>query len=164
MQSFHRLLPLWRGRLAQSFLMKFPTALALAGFLIGASPGKAAPMVLIKDDLGGNIGAYWSRFVAIRDAGEQVEIDGKCFSACTMVLGIVPQNRICVTENALLGFHAAYRPGILGFKVINEPATRTLLSFYPDRIRQWIASNGGLGTEMMYLSGRDLLAMYRECR
>src|ERR1700691_1866424 len=164
MWSFHRLLPLRRGRPAQSFLVKSVTALSLAGLLIGAAPEKAAPVVLIKDDLGGNIGAYWSRFVAIRDAGEQVEIDGKCFSACTMVLGIVPQNRICVTENALLCFHAAYRPGILGFKVINEPATRTLLSFYPDQIRQWIAGRGGLGTEMMYLSGHDLLAMYRECR
>jgi hypothetical protein len=146
-------------RLAKSLI-----TLWLAVILVGAASGKTAPVVLITDDEGGNIGEYWARFVAIRDAGEQVEIDGKCFSACTMVLGIVPQNRICVTENALLGFHAAYRPGLLGFKVINEPATRTLLSFYPDQIRQWIASNGGLGLEMMYLSGHDLMAMYRECR
>jgi hypothetical protein len=146
-------------RLAKSLI-----TLCLAAILVGAASGKTAPVVLITDDEGGNIGEYWARFVAIRDAGQQVEIDGKCFSACTMVLGIVPQNRICVTENALLGFHAAYRPGILGFKVINEPATRTLLSFYPDQIRQWIASSGGLGLEMMYLSGHDLLAIYRECR
>lgn len=90
-------------------------------------------------------------------------IDGTCSSACTLVLGIVPSDRICVTANAQLGFHAAWRPGFLGFRVINEPATRTLLSFYPNPIRQWIARNGGLGTEMMYLSGRELMAMYREC-
>lgn len=138
--------------------------LALALILIVTVPHPAAAVVRITDDRGGNIGDYWSRYTALRDAGERVIIDGTCSSACTLVLGIVPRDRICVTPNAMLGFHAAWRPGFLGIRVINEPATRTLLSFYPDAIRQWIASNGGLGTEMMYLSGSDLSAMYRECR
>jgi hypothetical protein len=136
----------------------------LAAVFVATIPRTAAAVVRIKDDRGGNIGAYWFRYSALRDTGEQVIIDGTCSSACTMVLGIVPHDRICVTQNAQLGFHAAWRPGFLGIKVINEPATRTLLSFYPDPIRQWIARNGGLDTEMMYLSGPELLAMYRECR
>ena len=118
----------------------------------------------ITDDHGGNIGVYWSRYMAARDAGEQVIIDGKCSSACTLVLGIVPPRRICVTKNAVLGFHAAWRPGFLGLHVTNAPATRTLMSFYPPPIRQWIARNGGLTDRMLYLSGSDLLALYRECR
>lgn len=126
-------------------------------------PQSAAAVVRITDDRGGNIGQYWSRYTALRDAGERVVIDGTCSSACTLVLGIVPRDRICVTENAILGFHAAWRPGFLGLKIVNEPATRTLLSFYPEPIRRWIADNGGLGTAMMYLSGRDLMALYREC-
>ena len=126
-------------------------------------PQSAVAVVRISDDRGGNIGQYWSRYTALRDAGERVVIDGTCSSACTLVLGIVPRDRICVTENAILGFHAAWRPGFLGLKIVNEPATRTLLSFYPEPIRRWIADNGGLGTAMMYLSGRDLMALYREC-
>lgn len=118
----------------------------------------------ITDDHGGKIGVYWSRYMAARDAGEQVIIDGKCSSACTLVLGIVPPRRICVTKNAVLGFHAAWRPGFLGLHVANAPATRTLMSFYPPPIRQWIARNGGLTDRMLYLSGNDLLALYRECR
>jgi hypothetical protein len=102
--------------------------------------------------------------VALRDSKERVVIDGTCSSACTMVLGIVPYERICVTPNAVLGFHAAWRSGFLGLKVINEPATQTLWRLYPSAIRQWIARNGGLGTGMMYLSGSELLAIYRECR
>jgi hypothetical protein len=98
------------------------------------------------------------------DNNVQVIIDGKCSSACTLVLGIVPARRICVTKNAVLGFHAAWRPNFLGFHVTNEPATRTLMSYYPPPIRQWIARNGGLSDKMLYLSGRDLLALYRECR
>jgi hypothetical protein len=120
--------------------------------------------VRIADDRGGNIGEYWSRFTALRDAKEQVIIDGICSSACTMVLGIVPRDRICVTDNASLGFHAAYRPGFLGSRIVNEPATRTLMSIYPDAVRQWLARNGGLGTETIYLSGPELFALFRKCR
>jgi hypothetical protein len=120
--------------------------------------------VRIADDRGGNIGEYWSRFTALRDAKEQIVIDGICSSACTMVLGIVPRDRICVTDNASLGFHAAYRPGFLGSRIVNEPATQTLMSIYPDAIRQWLARNGGLGAETIYLSGPELFALYRKCR
>ena len=41
-------------------------------------------------------------------------IDGACLSACTLVLGIVPRERICVTQRAMLGFHAAWMPGPAG--------------------------------------------------
>lgn len=131
--------------------------------IFAVSPGATAAL-RITDDRGGNIGAYWSRFSAVRDSNEQVIIDGKCSSACTLVLGLVPSRRICVTKNAVLGFHAAWRPGFLGLPIINAPATRTLLSSYPPAIRQWIARNGGLTDRMLYLSGRDLSALYRECR
>ena len=141
----------------------FALAICLASILVTGIPTIAAAVVRIKDDPGGNIGVYWSRYTAIRDAREQVVIDGTCSSACTMVLGIVPYDRICVTRQAQLGFHAAWRPGFLGFRVTNEPATRTLWSFYPEPVRQWIARNGGLGTETIYLYGPELLAMYREC-
>lgn len=136
----------------------------VAGLVTLFSSHGARATLRITDDHGGNIGAYWSRYVAARDANEQVIIDGKCSSACTLVLGIVPARRICVTKNAVLGFHAAWRPGFLGFHVTNAPATRTLLGFYPPEIQEWIARNGGLTDKMLYLSGRDLLGLYRECR
>ena len=124
----------------------------------------AAAVVRITDDRGGNIGAYWSRYMALRDAGEQIIIDGTCSSACTLVFGIVPHDRICVMPKAVLGFHAAWRPGFLGFEVINDPGTRTLWSLYPAPIRQWISRNGGLGPTTIYLFGPELFAIYRQCR
>jgi hypothetical protein len=136
----------------------------VAVFVLSASSSTASATVRISDDHGGNIGEYWSRFMALRDAREQVIIDGTCSSACTMVLGIVPADRICVTDNATFGFHAAYRPGFLGVRIVNEPATRTLMSIYPDAIRQWLMRNGGLRRETVYLSGRELFALYRKCR
>lgn len=147
----------WRGARSAA-----AAGLVLLVSLVGSHGARAT--LRITDDHGGNIGAYWSRYMAAREANEQVVIDGKCSSACTLVLGIVPARRICVTKNAVLGFHAAWRPGFLGFHVTNEPATRTLLSFYPPPIQEWIARNGGLTDKMLYLSGRDLLGLYRECR
>jgi hypothetical protein len=143
---------------------RLPLLIAVAALTSVLSVRTTAAIVRITDDRGGNIGAYWSRYMALRDGGEQIVIDGICSSACTLVLGIVPHDRICVTANAVLGFHAAWRPGFLGFEVINDPATRTLWNFYPIPIRQWISRNGGLGPRTIYLSGPELLAMYRQCR
>lgn len=131
--------------------------------LVPAWSNVEAATLRITNDHGGNIGEYWARYMAIRDSGEQVVIDGPCASACTMVLGIIPRDRLCVTPRAVLGFHAAFRPGFLGAKVINEPATRTLMGLYPDSVQRWIARNGGLGWQTIYLSGPELLAMYPTC-
>ena len=62
----------------------------------------------ITRDVGGRIDLYKIRYAKLRDSGERVIIDGICNSACTLVLGIVPHNRICVTPRAQLGFHQAY--------------------------------------------------------
>lgn len=137
---------------------------AITGAVTAAIAIPASATVRITNDKGGNIGVYWSRFMALRDSGQNVVIDGTCSSACTMVLGIVPDDRICMTPRAVLGFHAAWRPGLLGFEIINDPATRTLWDLYPFPIQQWIARHGGLGLQMIYLSGPDLFAMYRQCR
>jgi hypothetical protein len=110
----------------------------------------AVAVVRITDDRGGNIGAYWSRYMALRDTGEQIVIDGTCSSACTLVLGIVPHHRICVTSNAVLGFYAAWRPGFLGFEIINDPATcgtRTItVAQKQARDRESAGRTGGMRT------------------
>jgi hypothetical protein len=56
-----------------------------ASLAIAPLPTTAAAIVRITDDHGGNIGAHWSRYMALRDTGEQIVIDGACSSACTLV-------------------------------------------------------------------------------
>jgi hypothetical protein len=99
----------------------------------------------------------------MRRSGERVVIDGACLSACTMVLGAVPRNRICVTSRALLGFHAAYDLDQSGRRVTNSGGTSFLMNHYPQQVRNWIARRGGLSHQMMYLSGRGLSSMYASC-
>jgi hypothetical protein len=137
--------------------------IALVAFLImtGVTAGHAA--VRISDDRGGRIGNYIDRYEAIRTSGETVMIDGECLSACTMVLGTISHDRICVTSNASLGFHAAYDVSADGRPVTNSPATRMLYSHYPSAVRHWIAARGGLKSQMIFLRGRELMSMYRPC-
>ena len=69
---------------------------------------------------GGQIGPYLEILAALRNSGERVVIDGPCLSACTLVLGVIPRDRICVTARARLGFHAAWHPGENG-RAVTQP-------------------------------------------
>ena len=68
-----------------------------------------------------------------------------------------------MTSRARLGFHAAWDPGYKGRKIINSEATQSLYSMYPFEVRHWIDQRGGLTPRMIFLSGRELAAMYRPC-
>jgi hypothetical protein len=134
----------------------------LAG-AVAATLSTAHAAVRIKADTGGQIGPYLENLVALRGSGERVIIDGPCLSACTMLLGVIPRDRICVTSRARLGFHAAWHPGSNGQQVTSREATRLLMDIYPEHVRSWITRRGGLSPRMMYLSGRELTSMYQTC-
>src|ERR1700755_778607 len=107
----------------------------------------------IADDRGGRIGTYLDKYHNLRASGETVIIDGYCASACTIVLGMVPHDKICVTSKAELGFHAAWDLAANGREVVNPGATRMLYSIYPSSVRRWISSRGGLKPQLLYLRG-----------
>jgi hypothetical protein len=142
--------------------MKFATGLLAAVFLL-AGVGASHAVVRITDDRGGQIGTYVDKYQRLRTSGETVIIDGLCVSACTIVLGAVPHDKICVTSHANLGFHAAWDFGANGREVTNPDATQMLYSFYPSRGRRGIAARGGLKPQMIFLSGKQLMSMYRPC-
>lgn len=142
--------------------MKFVTGL-LAAILLVAGVGASHAVVRIADDRGGRIGTYVDKYQGLRSSGETVVIDGLCASACTIVLGAVPHDRICVTPNATLGFHAAWDMGNNGRAITNREATKMLYSMYPSNIRRWIAKRGGLKPQMVFLRGPQLASMYKPC-
>jgi hypothetical protein len=134
------------------------------GAVIAAlSVSSASATVRIKGDPGGQIGPYLENLAALRSSGERVIIDGPCLSACTLVLGVIPHDRICATSRARLGFHAAWHPDSNGHPVTSRGGTQLLMDVYPKRVRSWIAKRGGLTPQMKYLSGRELYAMVRPC-
>src|SRR5947209_13653928 len=138
-------------------------AALVAAVLALAGVSSAWADMRIYDDRGGRIEDYISRFSALRQSGERVIVDGACLSACTMVLGAIPRNRICVTSRATFGFHAAWIPTGYGSTVRSPLGDRVLWASYPPAVRQWINRHGGLSRRLILLRGQALTAMYPTC-
>src|SRR3954464_8257503 len=83
---------------------------------------------------GGQVGPFIELFERVRASGERVVIDGPCLSACTLVLSTVPNDRICVTRRAVLGFHAARSIDRRGRIAAEPEASRLVLETYPSAV------------------------------
>lgn len=142
--------------------MRCRGAVAVA-LLVLCGMSSASATMLISEDRGGQIGQYLQAFAALRSSGENVVIDGNCFSACTMVLGLIPHDRVCATSRARLGFHAAWMPDEDGRPVTSPMGTQALWSIYPHKVRSWINRHGGLSRRMIYMQGQDLHGIVNSC-
>jgi hypothetical protein len=139
---------------------------ALAVILLALSTTAASADYRITRDHGGLVDDYKAKYAKLRDRGERVIIDGICNSACTLVLGIVPLNRICVTPRASLGFHQAYydKRWTMGVKVASAEGTADLVSYYPSTVKEWIKRQGGLTLQMKHVrNGVDLWTIVDPC-
>ena len=140
-------------------------ALLLAMTALSAT-GAARADIRITRDHGGLVDDYKAKYARIRTKGERVVIDGTCNSACTLLLGIVPLNRVCVTPRASLGFHQAYfdKRWTAGVRITSISGTDALMSVYPTSVKRWIARHGGLTPQMKHLkNGAELWAIVDPC-
>ena len=136
----------------------------LAAVLYGLVLPPAQAEIRILGSSGGQVGPFLDLFERVRASGERVVIDGPCLSACTLVLSMVPNDRICVTRRAILGFHAARSIDPRG-RIYAEPqASELVLEAYPSAVRGWIRHRGGLTSRLLLLRGRELAAIFPSCR
>jgi hypothetical protein len=135
----------------------------LAAAILASWVTPASATMRISEDRGGQIGHYLQAFAMVRSSGERVIIDGNCLSACTLLLGIIPRSRMCATDRARLGFHAAWMPDPEGRPVTSAMGTRALWNNYPRSVRHWITRHGGLSRKMIYMQGPDLYAFVPSC-
>ncbi len=136
----------------------------IAGTLVALTSLPVQAEVRILSSPGGEVGPFLDLFEQVRNSGERVVIDGPCLSACTLVLDLVPRDRICVTRRAVLGFHAARSVDRVG-RVYAEPeASELVLAAYPAPVRNWISRRGGLTSRLLLLRGRELASIYPKCR
>jgi hypothetical protein len=96
---------------------------------------------IVQGETGGRIDEHWLRFREIYNSGADVEVHGRCNSACTLITNM-PKSRLCFAEGSRLGFHWARD------KVWNGPPSRSstewLIDHYPADIRAWIDAQGGI--------------------
>src|SRR5438445_8862864 len=115
-------------------------AAALCALIVPAAQAE----VRILASPGGQVGPFLQLFERVRASGERVVIDGPCLSACTLVLDMVPSDRICVTRRAVLGFHGARSVDRQGRTYAEPEASALVLEAYPVPVRDWILRRGGL--------------------
>jgi hypothetical protein len=139
-------------------------AILLAVFACAPVPSPAQADVRILASPGGQVGPFLDLFEQVRASGERVVIDGPCLSACTLVLSLVPNERICVTRRAVLGFHAARSIDRRGRTFAEPEASELVLQAYPAAVRGWIRQRGGLTSRLLLLRGRELASIYPTCR
>ncbi|HXW50089.1 MAG TPA: hypothetical protein VEK31_11660 [Xanthobacteraceae bacterium] len=121
--------------------------------------------IRIVSDPGGEVASYIQKFRQVRASGQNVIIDGPCLSACTLLTGIVPKDRVCVTHRAALGFHAAsYYDDASRTLVPTRQGSELVMRLYPPEIRSWINNHGGLRPQLIMLRGRELSELYPTCK
>jgi hypothetical protein len=136
----------------------------VAALLCALAAMPACAEVRILGSMGGKVGPFIDLFDEVRASGDRVVIDGPCMSACTLVLSVVPNDRICVTRRAVLGFHAARSMDRRGRLYAEPEASELVLETYPAAVRGWIRRRGGLSSHLLLLRGRELAAIYPSCR
>jgi hypothetical protein len=129
---------------------------------LAAPPAHAEVRILSSP--GGQVGTFLDLFETVKNSGERVVIDGPCYSACTLVLAAVPNDHICVTRRAVLGFHGARSMDRRGRFHAEPEASAAVLDAYPVPVRDWIRKRGGLTSRLLLLRGRALAQIFTRCR
>ena len=137
----------------------FGAALALIGTAAGAEDTARPKPIVIAGDNGGVLQVYYERYQTYVAAGATFRIDGRCRSACTLVLAWA--DRVCITERAALGFHQVRDES--GQPVQSE--SDRLMSLYPAPVREYISAHGGLPPPggMMLVRGPALRGLVKPC-
>jgi hypothetical protein len=112
-----------------------------------------AETIDVSDNHGGSVAEYAQRWAGLAQRGVSVRIVGPCQSACTVLLGYIPHNRICVTPPASFGFHLAHL----------SQATATLWGSYSSDIKAWINAHGGLTANFIWMRAPDTYRYFHKC-
>lgn len=120
-------------------------ALTLLSCSFGAM-ASASRVVTITGDRGGSISEYIAKYKHWARDDTHVRIDGDCFSACTLFSGPLKRENVCVTKNAVLGYHGAFIISLFGTKVESDDGTAMMTKEYSADINAWLNARGGLRT------------------
>jgi hypothetical protein len=141
----------------------FITGIAALFLATGTASSHAGKIVIQYEN--GFMDDYHNRWLAVAAAGVNVEIRGRCISACTQIMTFIPNERICFDRRGTLEFHMAY------VRKTMEPLpdwTELWFNHLPENIRMWLRNKGWVQKatieKFWVLTAEDLWAMgYRKC-
>lgn len=122
-------------------------------------------LVVIIDNTGGRVSDFQIFREQLIASKAEVRIGGFCASSCTLFLSVP---NVCVDKGARLIFHA---PFVQYRQVSDEGSVRgynyryieQFTSQYPENIRKWLKSKGGLQVGILILKGKELAKLVRIC-
>jgi hypothetical protein len=97
---------------------------------------------VMSTERGGKLDEHWNRFKALYLSGHEIEVRGRCPSACTLITGVIPKDRLCFAEGSNLMFHWA-RTALTEGRNDWQGTTWMLDHIAPD-LREWIEAMGGI--------------------
>ncbi len=119
--------------------------------------GAAPRLFVIKNDLGGDVGARANKITAMRNEGARVEIRGQvCYSACTMYLQLPGT---CISRQTEFGFH---RPSYYGVSLSPEQFefwSQVIAMHYPPALASWYMREGRYSRSLVKISGAELIRL-----
>lgn len=136
-------------------------AVAACSVAVAAGSAWADNVYTVRGEPGGNVAAHYYKYQQVAAQYDRVVIDGMCKSACTMLLGVVPLDRICITPRGYFMFHAGHDRGN---RMFNQRATQTMLAAYAPEVRDWVTRHHALDRvdPYTYLYARDV-SFIRHC-
>ena len=136
------------------------TILALT---LSATAAIANPLI-ISDDMGGPLEDRMEILANLRGSDRPVIIRGKCYSSCTLYLGL-PQT--CVEPQAVFGFHGP-SSSIYGLALPPDEFeywSRIMADHYPPALAEWFMAKGrNVIVGGYFMSGSEVIRLgAREC-
>lgn len=120
---------------------------------------RAQNVQMIANDNGGSIIGYAQKLNRMRAGNSLVVFNGQCASACTIFLAL-STNRTCILPGATFVFHAAYGAS----NDMNAWGTNFMMRTYPQWVRNWIESRGGLSGRLIRMDYRYASRYMRTCQ
>lgn len=115
-------------------------AVSITIFTLVFASSAHAEKVFYLHDPGGNVAAHIYTYSQVNAEYDRVVIDGRCKSACTTVLGVVPLNKICIAPGGYFMFHAAHNRD----RSFNFGQTQLMMSVYAPEVRDWVSKHHAL--------------------
>lgn len=157
-----------RSRAAQlrPHVLSFALTLSLAILTLvagGPAAAQAVPVgyavrpIIVRNDVGGDVGVRANKISAMAASGQSVEIRGSvCYSACTMYLGLPGT---CISRTTQFGFH---RPSYYGAALSPDQFefwSQVIAAHYPPPLRKWYLREGRYSTKLKMISGAELIRL-----
>jgi hypothetical protein len=122
---------------------------------IGWPPIQCGRPCVIEESHGGIIALFTVEAYVLKATGTPVIVDGPCISACTILVDIDADN-VCVTTNAVFGYHKASGPKGFAPIVFKNP-----------KLNAYIAAHGGEpdpdSGDLLMVGFNDLTQFYKPC-